>query len=104
MPTRTLRVAAAIVLIVLASPIARGQQTGARRDYDAEIRAAIQAAKDASQFDFLGTLVRTCLLPQSGGENNTDVLPNFVSNPASVSVDFSGLRFGLPIADESSPG
>ena len=43
-------------------------------DFDAEIRAALQSAKTAAGFEFLGTLVRTCLLPQSGGEN-TDTLP-----------------------------
>lgn len=79
-----LTVAAAAVMVALAGTAVFGQQTGARRDYDAEIRAAIQSAKDASEFDFLGTLVRTCLLPQSGGENNSDVLPNFVSNPSSA--------------------
>ena len=57
-------------------------QAPARRDFDAEYRAAVQAAKDAAGFEFLGTLVRTCLLPQSGGENTTDNVPDFVANPA----------------------
>ena len=54
------------------------------RDFDAEIRASLQAAKTAAGFDFLGTLVRTCLLPQSGGENTSDTLPAYISNPATV--------------------
>jgi metallo-beta-lactamase class B len=54
------------------------------RDFDAEIRAALQSAKTAAGFDFLGTLVRTCLLPQSGGENTTDNLPGYVTRPASA--------------------
>src|SRR5437867_4639842 len=41
-----------------------GGQSGAKRDFDAEYRAAVQSAKDAAGFEFLGTLVRTCLLPQ----------------------------------------
>src|SRR6185369_10040531 len=59
-------------------------QAPARRDFDAEYRAAVQAAKDAAAFEFLGTLVRTCLLPQSGGENTTDIVPDFVANPSKV--------------------
>ena len=57
--------------------------TGAR-NFDAEIRAALQSAKTAAGFDFLGTLARTCLLPQSGGENTTDTLPGYVTKPASA--------------------
>jgi metallo-beta-lactamase class B len=59
-------------------------QTPARRDFDAEYRAAVQGAKDAAGFQFLGTLVRTCLLPQSGGENTADNVPDYVANPAKV--------------------
>ena len=57
-------------------------QAPARRDFDAEYRAAVQGAKDAAGFEFLGTLVRTCLLPQSGGENTSDTVPDYVANPA----------------------
>jgi len=54
------------------------------RNYDAEIQKALAAAKDAAEFDFLGSLVRTCLLPQSGGENTRDTVPGYVTNPASA--------------------
>src|SRR5689334_19000591 len=85
MRTRTLRVAAAAVAVAgLAGPALFGQPAPAKRDFDAEIRAAIQSAKDASEFEFLGTLVRTCLLPQTGGEDTSDVVPAFVTNPASA--------------------
>jgi metallo-beta-lactamase class B len=57
-------------------------QAPPRRDFDAEYRAAVQAAKDAAGFEHLGTLVRTCLLPQSGGENTSDVAPAYVTDPA----------------------
>ncbi len=60
------------------------QQAPARRDFDAEIQTALQAAKTAAGFEFLGTLVRTCLLPQSGGENTRDNAPGYVTNPAST--------------------
>ncbi len=60
------------------------QQAPATRDFDAESRAALQSAKTAAGFEFLGTLVRTCLLPQSGGEDSRDNLPDYVTNPASA--------------------
>jgi metallo-beta-lactamase class B len=75
-------------IVVLAAglvvPSAFAQRAAVKRDFDAEIRAAVQSAKDASEFEFLGTLVRTCLLPQSGGENTTDVVPAYVANPSAA--------------------
>ena len=60
------------------------QQTPIKRDFEAEIQAAVQSAKTAAGFEFLGTLVRTCLLPQSGGEDASDNVPGYVANPASA--------------------
>jgi len=62
--------------------IAAAAQSGGKRDFDAEYRTAVQTAKDAAGFQWLGTLVRTCLLPQSGGENTNDNVPDFVTDPA----------------------
>ena len=59
-------------------------QAPGKRDFDAEAQAAVQAAKDAAGFEFPGTLVRVCLLPQSGGEDSSDVIPAYVANPASA--------------------
>ena len=53
----------------------------AKRDYDAEVDAAIRSAKGAAGFEFLGTLARTCLLPQSGGEDTSDNVPQYVADP-----------------------
>ena len=79
------RVGAALAIAVgLAVGSAFAQQATGKRDFDAEYRAAVQSAKDAAEFEFLGTLVRTCLLPQSGGENTADNVPNFVANPAAA--------------------
>jgi metallo-beta-lactamase class B len=72
---------AAAVAAGLAVCSAFAQEGHSKRDFEAEIRASIQAAKDASEFEFLGTLARTCLLPQSGGENTSDVVPSFVLDP-----------------------
>ncbi len=60
------------------------QNKPARRDFDAEIKKAVQSAKDAAGFEFLGTLSRVCLLPQSSGENTSDTAPDYVTRPASA--------------------
>src|SRR2546430_16771736 len=57
-------------------------QSPAKRDFDAEAQAAVHSAKTAAGFEFPGTLVRVCLLPQSGGEDSSDVIPAYVANPA----------------------
>jgi metallo-beta-lactamase class B len=60
------------------------QQAPVKRDFETEIRAALESAKTAAGFEFLGTLVRTCLLPQSGGEDTRDNVPGYITNPASA--------------------
>ncbi|HEY3158122.1 MAG TPA: MBL fold metallo-hydrolase [Vicinamibacterales bacterium] len=81
---RLLRDGVAAMVVGATVTLALAAQTPARRDFDAEYRAAVQGAKDAAGFEFLGTLVRTCLLPQSGGENTSDTVPDFVANPSRV--------------------
>ncbi|MEQ1773363.1 MAG: MBL fold metallo-hydrolase [Burkholderiales bacterium] len=58
------------------------QQSPAKRDFEKEIGTALASAKSAAGFEFLGTLVRTCLVPQSGSENTTDVPPFYITDPA----------------------
>jgi hypothetical protein len=85
MMSRHARVLAACAAAgALAAGSALAQQGSGKRDFDAEIQAAIQGAKNAAEFEFLGTLVRTCLLPQSGGEDTRDNAPGYVTNPASA--------------------
>ena len=60
------------------------QEAPAKRNFETAIQAALESAKTAAGFEFQGTLVRTCLLPQSGGENTSDNAPGYVTNPASV--------------------
>ena len=60
------------------------QQAPIKRDFETEIRAALESAKTAAGFEFLGTLVRTCLLPQSGGEDTRDNVPGYITNPTSA--------------------
>jgi metallo-beta-lactamase class B len=71
-----------IVLLALGTGESFAQQTPIKRNFEAEINAELQAAKTAAGFEFLGTLVRTCLLPQSGGENLTDVAPAYITDPS----------------------
>jgi metallo-beta-lactamase class B len=61
---------------------ASGAFAQAKRDFDAEARAAVQSAKTAAGFEFQGTLVRVCLLPQSGGEDTSDIVPPYVADPS----------------------
>jgi metallo-beta-lactamase class B len=82
--SRRSRLGTALILaLALAAAHALAQEPKAR-NFDAEIRAAVESAKTAAGFEFLGTLVRICLLPQSGGENTNDTVPAYVTNPASA--------------------
>jgi metallo-beta-lactamase class B len=78
------RTGVALIIAALGASGLSARQGPRARDFDREIREAIQSAKTAAGFEFLGTLVRTCLLPQSGGENTSDNVPGYVTNPASA--------------------
>ena len=75
---------ALVLAVALAAAHALAQEPPRARNFDAEIRAAVESAKTAAGFEFLGTLVRICLLPQSGGENTNDTVPAYVTKPASA--------------------
>ena len=47
-----------------------------------EVEKAQQAAKTAAEFEFLGTLARTCLLPPSRSEDFRDIPAPYVSDPS----------------------
>ena len=72
------------ILASLGSGAVHAQPAKPARDFDAEITAAIRAAKKASGFEFTGALARVCVLPQSGGVNNTDVPWKYVSDPSTI--------------------
>ena len=83
MKSRAAKVVTAVALVGrLATTSVFAQQAVPKRDFEAETRAALQSAKNAAGFEFLGTLVRTCLLPQTGGEDTRDNLPDYVTNVA----------------------
>ncbi|HZN26951.1 MAG TPA: MBL fold metallo-hydrolase [Burkholderiales bacterium] len=81
---RHIAAATLAVLSAIAAPDVAPQQGASKRNFDAEITAALRSAKNAAGFDFQGTLVRTCLVPQVGSENTTDNVPGYVANPASA--------------------
>src|SRR5207237_5778486 len=83
MRSHRFRIAAALtVALGFGGAGAFAQRASGQRDFDAEIRVAIQSEKTAAEFEFLGTLTRTCLLPASGGENTSDNVPDYVINAA----------------------
>jgi metallo-beta-lactamase class B len=84
MKPRAARILVGFVVAAALVPSSVLVQAQAKRDFEAEIQAALAAAKGAAGFDFLGTLVRTCLLPQSGGEDTRDNAPGYVTNPATA--------------------
>jgi metallo-beta-lactamase class B len=84
MTLHIVKMSLALAVAVSLASVAVEAQNASARDFDEEIRASLQAAKRAAGFEFLGTLVRTCLLPQSGGENTSDNLPRYIRDPSSV--------------------
>lgn len=83
MPIRLLRLAA-FCSIITGFNHSFAQDSIAPRDFDAEIEAAIRSAKTAAGFDHLGTLNSICLLPASGGENTSNNLPRYVTDPSTI--------------------
>jgi len=63
-----IRIATALILAAgIAAPGVVAQQKPAR-DFDKEIRAAVESAKTAAGFDFLGTLARICRCLRAGAK------------------------------------
>ena len=79
---RTLAAGVAVLTGSMAVVLAQGGSTP--RDFDAEIRAALQSAKTAADVEFTGILSTNCLLPASGAENTTNNVPAYVTNPAAA--------------------
>jgi metallo-beta-lactamase class B len=75
---------ALLVTIAVACSPAHTIRQAPERSFEEEIQVAIQSAKTAAGFEFLGTLTRLCLLPQSGGVNTSDNVPRYISDPASI--------------------
>jgi metallo-beta-lactamase class B len=72
-----------MVVVGSSGPLAAQGNRGGR-DFDAEIDAALRSAKAAAGSEHLGTLSRICLLPASGGENTSDNVPRYVTEPSTA--------------------
>ena len=76
------------VALIIVAGLARERRVSAAGPGQKELRrgdsGGAGVGQDCGRAEFLGTLVRTCLLPQSGGENTTDNVPGYVTNPASA--------------------
>src|SRR3982750_4688996 len=72
------------MVLAMSATATLAQQAPAKRNYDAEINTELKAAKDASEFEFLGTLARMCLLPQSMAEDTSNNPYPYVRDPSSA--------------------
>lgn len=85
MNPRTHKLAAALgaaALLTMTAATSQQAPSLAKRDFEAEILKSLAGAKEAAQFDFQGTLVRTCLIPQSGGEDTSNVPAFYITDPS----------------------
>ena len=82
MPRHSLALAAMFAGLLAGSDVALAQVYSESKTKQDPVEAAQQAAKDAAEFEFLGTLARTCLLPPSRSEDLRDVVPTYVSDPS----------------------
>ena len=81
--------------------LAQGQLPGKPRDWDKEMTAALQAAKDAAGFEWLGTLNRLCVLPPSNGAPSTaDIVPNYISDPKTIPPRDTWYADPVKVADD----
>jgi metallo-beta-lactamase class B len=86
MQSTSLRILGSLAIVGAAAVAAATAQSRDRaRDFDAEIRAEVAAAKQAAGFQWQGALVRTCLQPQQiGAENTSDTVPGYLTKPANA--------------------
>jgi metallo-beta-lactamase class B len=82
MANRILRTAAIIAGLVAGSSCALAQVFSLKPKTLDEVEAAQQAAKEAAEFEHLGTLARLCLLPPSRSEDLSDTVPPYVADPS----------------------
>src|SRR5687767_3126087 len=84
MKPHTVGFGTALLLAALQTAPAVAQANRVGRDFDAEIEEAIRSAKSAAGSEHLGTLNTICLLPASGGENTTDNVPRYITDPSTA--------------------
>jgi len=82
MRARPILLTLAVASLIIPSGAVLAQTRG--RDFEAEIEAALRAAKTAAGFEHLGTLNRICLLPAQGRVNTSDELPRYIRDPSTI--------------------
>ncbi len=81
--TRRIAAAASIfAFLALGTGMAAAQVFSLKPKTLDEVEAAQKAAKDAAEFEYLGTLARLCLLPPSRSEDLSDKVPLYVADPS----------------------
>ncbi len=84
MKSRFLAATATLLAAAIQAAPLTAQANRGGRDFDAEIEEALRSAKSAAGNEHLGTLNTICLLPASGGENTTDNVPRYVTDPSAA--------------------
>ena len=82
MANRILTIASIFAGLVMGTGISLAQVFSLKPKTLDEVEAAQQSAKDAAEFEYLGTLARLCLLPPSRSEDISDSTPLYVSDPS----------------------
>ncbi|MEA3153361.1 MAG: metallo-beta-lactamase class [Betaproteobacteria bacterium] len=81
MPFRLIPFLGIVLGFVTVAGHAYAQQPAPKPAQQNPVEAAQQTAKDAAEFEFLGALARTCLLPPSRSEDLRDIPAPYVSDP-----------------------
>ena len=81
MATRPLAIASVFVALLAGIAAPHAQVFSLQPKTLDEVEAAQQAAKEAAEFEHLGTLARLCLLPPSRSEDLSDKVPPYVADP-----------------------
>src|SRR3954471_13610327 len=81
MANRPLAIASVFVALLAGTAAPHAQVFSLQPKTFDEVEAAQQAAKEASEFEHLGTLARLCLLPPSRSEDLSDKVPPYAADP-----------------------
>src|SRR5215813_10529440 len=81
MANRALAIASVFVALLAGTAAPHAQVFSLQPKTLDEVEAAQQAAKEAAEFEHLGTLARLCLLPPSRSEDLSDKVPLYVADP-----------------------
>jgi metallo-beta-lactamase class B len=81
MQVRLIASASTIAVLIAGANQVTAQQAAPKGNVPTEIEKVQQAAKTAAEFEFTGTLARTCFLPPARSEDTRDVPAPYVADP-----------------------